>query len=79
MNVPKPNLSWLYIIIIAALGILYFSSDEGSVKKDVSYTEFKEMVNNNYASKIIAYDDNTVDMFTSRKISAMYLKVIPIK
>ena len=63
MNVPKPNLSWLYIIIIAALGILYFSSDEGSVKKDVSYTEFKEMVNNNYASKIIAYDDNTVDMF----------------
>lgn len=63
MNVPKPNLSWLYIIIITALGILYFSSDEGSVKKDVSYTEFKEMVNNNYASKIIAYDDNTVDMF----------------
>ncbi len=63
MNVPKPNLSWLYIIIIAALGILYFSSDEGSVKKDVSYTEFKEMVNNNYANKIIAYDDNTVDMF----------------
>lgn len=33
MNVPKPNLSWLYIIIIAALGILYFSSDEGSDKK----------------------------------------------
>lgn len=63
MNVPKPNLSWLYIIILAGLGILYFSSDEGSVKKDVNYTEFKEMVNNNYASKIIAYDDNTVDMF----------------
>ena len=44
-------------------GFLYFSSEDGSASKEITYTEFKEMVSKGYASKIIAYDDNTVDMF----------------
>lgn len=63
INVPRPSLSWLYVIIALALGFLYFSSEDGSASKEITYTEFKEMVSKGYASKIIAYDDNTVDMF----------------
>lgn len=63
INVPRPSLSWLYVIIALVFGFLYFSSEDGSASKEITYTEFKEMVNKGYASKIIAYDDNTVDMF----------------
>lgn len=60
---PRPNLTWLYVVIALVFGFLYLSSDEGSANKEISYTEFKEMVKKGYASKIIAYDDNTVEMF----------------
>ncbi|WP_294588933.1 ATP-dependent zinc metalloprotease FtsH [uncultured Phocaeicola sp.] len=63
MNVPRPSLTWLYVIIAIVFAYLWFSSDEGSASKEVTYTEFKEMVSKGYASKIIAYDNNTVDMF----------------
>ena len=56
-------MSWLYVIIALVFGFLYFSSEDGSASKEITYTEFKEMVSKGYASKIIAYDDNTVDMF----------------
>lgn len=63
INVPRPSLSWLYVIIALVFGFLYFSSEDGSASKEITYTEFKEMVSKGYASKIIAYNDNTVDMF----------------
>ena len=63
INVPRPSLSWLYVIIALVFGFLYFSSEDGSASKEITYTEFKEMVSKGYASKIIAYDDNSVDMF----------------
>lgn len=62
-NVPRPSLSWLYVIIALVFGFLYFSSEDGSASKEITYTEFKDMVSKGYANKIIAYDDNTVDMF----------------
>ena len=63
INVPRPSLTWLYVVIALVFAYLWFSSDEGSASKDVTYTEFKEMVAKGYASKIIAYDNNTVEMF----------------
>ena len=60
---PRPNLSWLYIIIAMTIAFLYITSDEGSMSKEITYTEFKDMVRKGYADKIIAYDNNTVDMF----------------
>ena len=45
------------------IGFLYITSDEGSMSKEITYTEFKDMVRKGYADKIIAYDNNTVDMF----------------
>ena len=64
MNMPRFNLSWLYICIAITLGYLFFTGEEYSgTNRQLTYTEFKEMINKGYANKIIAYNDNTVDMF----------------
>lgn len=60
---PRFNLSWLYIIIAMSMVILYFSNQEGGIDKRITYTEFKEMINKGYANKIVAYDDNSVEMY----------------
>ena len=63
-NMPRFNLSWLYIFIAMTIAYLYFTSDDSAgIDKQLTYTEFKNMVNKGYANKIIAYNDNTVDMF----------------
>ena len=63
-NMPRFNLSWLYMFIAMTIAYLYFTSDDStSIDRQLTYTEFKNMVNKGYASKIIAYNDNTVDMF----------------
>ena len=64
MNMPRFNLSWLYMFIAITIAYLYFTSEENTgIDRQLTYTEFKEMVNKGYANKIIAYNDNTVDMF----------------
>ena len=63
INVPRFNLTWLYVIIALIFAFLYFSGDEGSATKEVNYTEFQEMVTKGYADKIVAYDNNTVEMY----------------
>ena len=63
INMPRPNLSWLYIIIAMVIAFLYITSDEGSMSKEITYTEFKNMVKKGYADKIIAYDNNSVEMY----------------
>ena len=63
-NMPRFNLSWLYMFIAMTIAYLYFTSDDSAgINRRLTYTEFKNMVNKGYASKIIAYNDNTVDMF----------------
>ena len=56
MNMPKFNMNWIYVVAIVALGLLYFSSggpSNSSVAKNASYSDFKDMVNHSYASKIV--------------------------
>ena len=61
---PRFNLSWLYMFIAMTIAYLYFTSDDNAgVNRELTYTEFKDMVTKGYASKIIAYNDNTVDLF----------------
>jgi len=61
---PRFNLSWFYMFIAMTIAYLWFTSDENSgVDTQLTYTEFKNMVNKGYANKIIAYNDNTVDLF----------------
>ena len=64
MNMPRFNLSWLYMFIAITIGYLYFTSDDNSgIDRQLTYTEFKNMVSKGYVNKIIAYNDNTVDLF----------------
>ena len=64
MNMPRFNLSWLYIFIAMTIAYLYFTSDDSTgADRSLTYTEFKSMVNKGYANKIVAYNDNTVDMY----------------
>ena len=64
MNMPRFNLSWLYMFIAMTIAYLWITGDDNNgVDTQLTYTEFKNMVNKGYAKKIIAYNDNTVDLF----------------
>ena len=60
---PKFNLSWVYAIIFMTLVFLFMRnpSDEG-VSRQVSYSEFKEYVAKGYVDKVVAYDNNKVEL-----------------
>ena len=47
-NMPKFNLSWLYTLIAIGIGIVFFFGDDQNGSKQITYTEFKEMVNKGY-------------------------------
>ena len=62
---PKFSLSWVYIIIFMVLVFLWYndpSSSNGGIQRNISYSEFKEYVSKGYAEKIVAYDDNKVEL-----------------
>ncbi len=54
-NMPKFNMSWIYMFVIVTLIALYFgsSSNASSVTTETSYSDFKVMVQKGYASKIV--------------------------
>ena len=63
MNMPKFSLNWMYAIIALMLIGLYLSSEGGSMTKPISYSEFQQYVRNGYASKVVTYNDNTVELY----------------
>lgn len=63
VNMPKFNLNWLYIIIALMLLGLYFTNQSGSVSKNISYDEFQQYVRSGYISKVVGYDDNSVEVY----------------
>ncbi len=63
-NVPKFfNLNWLYLIILMMLFGLYWSSQGSGASKEVPYSVFQKYVSQGYISKIIGYDDGSVDAY----------------
>ena len=61
---PKFSLSWIYAIIFMALVFMYMQGGDSSkgITRDISYSEFKEYVSKGYAEKVVAYDDNKVEL-----------------
>ncbi|MBR5842333.1 MAG: ATP-dependent zinc metalloprotease FtsH [Bacteroidaceae bacterium] len=62
---PKFSLSWVYLIIFAALMYMFLkepSETKGGIQRNISYSEFKEYVGKGYAEKVVAYDDNKVEL-----------------
>ena len=60
---PKFNLNWMYMIIAPMLLGLYFANGSSSVSKNISYDEFQQYVRDGYVSKVIGYDDNSVEIY----------------
>lgn len=60
---PKFNLSWMYMIIALMLLGLYFANGSSSISKNISYDEFQQYVRDGYVSKVIGYDDNSVEIY----------------
>ena len=60
---PKFNLNWMYMIIPLMLLGLYFANGSSSVSKNISYDEFQQYVRDGYVSKVIGYDDNSVEIY----------------
>ena len=63
-NMPRFNLNWLFAIIGFMLLFLWFSGDKKMNTKEISYNEFQQYVQNGYISKIIGYDDFSVEAYT---------------
>lgn len=63
MNVPKFNLNWLYMLIAMALLGLYLTNESTTPTKDLSYDEFQQYVRNGYVSKVVGYDDNSIEVY----------------
>ena len=61
---PKFSLTWVYGIIAVVLTFLYMQGGtptEG-ITRHISYSEFKDYVGKGYAEKVVAYDDNKVEL-----------------
>lgn len=65
-NMPKFNMSWIYILALVFLVGCYFSGigSSSSASKEASYSQFKAMVQKGYASKIVVNkEQNTLMMY----------------
>ena len=72
-NMPKFNMSWIYIIILVMLGVLYFTSTDnggtgsngsGGISKKENYTNFKEWVTRGAAEEVVINnEENTLRMY----------------
>ncbi len=63
VNMPKFNLNWLYMIILLMLLGLWWSNQGNSVTKSIPYDEFQSYVEKGYVSKVVGYDDNSVEVY----------------
>lgn len=54
-NMPRFNLNWLYIIIIAGLGLMLYQGKDASdgINKEVSFTQFRSYVKEGVASEVV--------------------------
>lgn len=72
-QLPRFKFSWIYIIIFMILGFLWLTPGS-SPAREISYTDFKQYVQNGYAQKIIAYDDNTLELFIKPEFAVQVFK-----
>ncbi len=59
------------IIALMLLG-LWWTNQGGSTSKNISYDEFQQYVRNGYVSKVIGYDDNSVEFYVKPNLQLSY-------
>lgn len=75
----KFNLGWLYTIILIALISLWFSNEENLESKNLPYDEFQQYVEKGYFSRVVGYDDNSVEAFVKPQHVAKVFKADSIR
>ena len=61
---PKFNLNWMYMIIaLMLLGLWWGSESKGVGNKTVTYSEFQDYVRKGYVSKVLGYEDKSIEAF----------------
>lgn len=66
-KMPRFSLTWLYMILLMGIGVLFLMQGDESASRGATYTEFKEYVSKGYAEKIIANkDEGTLKMFVTK-------------
>ena len=64
VNLPKFNLNWMYMIIaLMLLGLWWGSDSKGAGSKAVTYSEFQDYVRNGYISKVLGYEDKSIEAY----------------
>jgi cell division protease FtsH len=56
------DLNFVYLLIGAILVFLYFNGEGDTSERELTYTQFKEVVTKGYVDKIVAYDDHSVQL-----------------
>ena len=65
-QMPRFNMNWIYGIVIISLILLYFTQGQtkSSINTEVSYSDFKVMVDKGYAKEIVVNKyQNTLEMY----------------
>ena len=65
-QMPRFNMNWIYGIVILSLIVLYITTgqDKSSISTQVSYSDFKVMVNKGFAKDIVVNKyQNTLEMY----------------
>ena len=72
-KMPRFNMNWIYLLVIAALAFVYFSGEQGSLlqpqtqQRETSYTEFKHYLERGYVSQVVANKStNTLRMYVKK-------------
>ncbi len=72
-KMPRFNMNWIYLMVIASLAIFYFSGEQGSLlqpqtqQKETTYTEFKHYLERGYVSQVVANKSNgTLKMYVKK-------------
>lgn len=66
MNMPRFNMSWIYLLILVVLAFLFFTnnSSDNSASTEASYHSFKVYVMKGWADKVVANkDESTLKMY----------------
>jgi ATP-dependent metallopeptidase hflB len=73
-NVPRFNLTWIYVIVGGVLiYLLLFGDNRTSASKDTNFTNFKIYVSNGYADRIVV---NKTDGTATMEVKNEYVKKI---
>ena len=77
-RMPKFNMSWIYLVIIITLGVIFFTDGDQSIGQSAvrraSYSNFKAYVDRGYAKSVVVNKQESKLRVSSRE--SWYMKTL---